>query len=158
MIGRDGGLSTLCVIAAGCSFTCHKRVCKKHFLTLAISGYLLYIYNHPNKSPCIPWHLQLQVSRFCDHQVNKCSLLQEYSFQKDKLMKAGCQNIFKMLIHFEYIYTHTYIYISKGLLYKRYRRLLIYRLYIYIYIYVYIYIYTTYVQLFNIILRIFRHL
>ena len=76
MIGRDGGLSTLCVIAAGCSFTCHKRVCKKHFLTLAISGYLLYIYNHPNKSPCIPWHLQLQVSRFCDHQVKNILMLE----------------------------------------------------------------------------------
>ena len=73
-------------------------------------------------------------------------------------MKAGCQNIFKMLIHFEYIYTHTYIYIYQRDCYTKGIEGYWYTDYIYIYIYVYIYIYTTYVQLFNIILRIFRHL
>ena len=73
-------------------------------------------------------------------------------------MKAGCQNIFKMLIHFEYIYTHTYIYIYQRDCYTKGIEGYWYTDYIYIYIYMYIYIYTTYVQLFNIILRIFRHL
>ena len=56
-------------------------------------------------------------------------------------MKAGCQNIFKMLIHFEYIYTHTYIYIYQRDCYTKGIEGYWYTDYIYIYIYIYIYMY-----------------